>query len=210
MKRIRPFLMTSLVLLAASCTSTEEATEDVVIQYTTYTLNTEATSLIWEGKMGPNYGHSGTISITDGIITMNGNNLVSGFFTIDMNSLKNTDLVEAGEIGKAKSLIGHLKGTIIDDNHPAELFFNVPVFPTTKVSLGEYKDGELTLTVSLLDKELSQEVPVIIISDENGATINGDFTLDFTSIGIPGLQPNENESQINPMIDFKLKIVMIQ
>lgn len=201
--------MASVALLAVSCTSTEEVTEEVVVEDTMYTVNTEATTLMWAANMGPEYGHNGTISITEGTMTMNGDNLVSGSFTIDMNTVKNVDLVEAGEVDKAGYLEGHLKGTMVDEKHPADLFFNAPVFPTTKVSLGEYKDGKLGLTVSILGKEMQQEVPVTLTLDEKGATINGEFALDFTSLEVPGLQPNpEDGSQINPMIDFKLNVVM--
>lgn len=208
MKRIGTFLMASVALLAVSCTSTEEVKEEVVIEDTMYTLDSEASTLNWAANMGPDYGHNGTISITEGTMTMNGGELVSGSFTIDMNSIKNVDLVEAGEEGKAGALEGHLKGTMVDEKHPADLFFNAPVFPTTKVTLGEYKDGKLGLTVSVLGKEISQEVPVTIKNDEDGASLNGAFALDFTSVGVPGLQPNEDGSQINPKIDFKLNVVM--
>lgn len=201
--------MASVALLAVSCTSTEEVTEEVVVEDAMYTLNTEETTLMWAANMGPEYGHNGTISITEGTMTMNGDNLVSGSFTIDMNTVKNVDLVEAGEVDKAGYLEGHLKGTMVDEKHPADLFFNAPVFPTTKVTLGEYKDGKLGLTVSVLGKEMQQEVPVTLTHDENSATINGAFALDFTSLEVPGLQPNpEDGSQINPMIDFKLNVVM--
>ncbi len=201
--------MASVVLLAVSCTSTEEVTEEVVIEDTMYTLDTEATTLRWAANMGPDYGHHGTISITEGAITMNDDNLVSGSFTIDMNSVKNVDLVEAGEVDKAGYLEGHIQGTMVDEKHPADLFFNAPVFPTTKVSLGEYKDGKLGLIISVLGKEITQDVAVTMTHDENGATINGGFALDFTSLQVPGLQVNPDDgSQINPMIDFKLNVVM--
>jgi hypothetical protein len=203
MRIIGLILMGACVLLTAAC-----STEESIADNTTYTLNAEETTLIWSANMGPNYGHTGTISVTEGTMKMNEDVLIEGSFTIDMNSLKNTDLIEAGEVDKAGYLVGHLTGTMVDENHPAELFFNVPVFPTTTVSLGEYKDGKLALTVSTLGKEISQEVPMVITHDEHGATIKGAFALDFTAIEIPGLQPNEDGSQINPLIDFNLSVVM--
>jgi hypothetical protein len=202
MKTIGIILMGAFVLLTAACST------DEVIDNTTYTLNTDKTTLIWSANMGPNYGHTGTISITEGTMTMNEDDLIEGSFIIDMNSLKNTDLVEAGEVDKAKYLVGHLKGTMVDENHPAELFFNVPLFPTTTVSLGKYNNGKLTLTVSTLGKEITQEVSMRVTHDEHGATIKGDFALDFTPIEIPGLQANEDGSQINPRIDFNINVVM--
>ncbi|MGB0914496.1 MAG: YceI family protein [Crocinitomicaceae bacterium] len=211
MKRIGTILMASVALLAASCSSTEETHdhEEAVVESMTYNLNAEETTLLWAANMGPEYGHNGSISITEGTMTMTGDDLESGSFTIDMNSIKNDDLVEAGEAEKAGYLEGHLKGTMVDEKHPADLFFNAPVFPTTKVSLGEYKDGNLNLTISMLGKEFSQDVAVELTHDDNGASISGGFQLDFTSLEVPGLQPNpEDGSQINPVMDFKLNVVM--
>ncbi len=211
MKRFGTILMASVALLAASCSSTEETheQEEAVVESTTYNLNAEETTLMWAANMGPEYGHNGSISVSEGTMTMNGEELESGSFTIDMNSIKNIDLVEAGEEGKAGALEGHLKGTMVDEKHPADLFFSAPVFPTAKVSLGEYKDGKLNLTISMLGKEFSQEVAANLSHDDNGASISGEFQLDFTSLEVPGLQPNpEDGSQINPVMDFKLNVVM--
>ena len=204
MKTIGIMLMGALVLLTTACSTNEEST----IESTTYTLHTDETTLTWSANMGPNYGHTGTISVSEGSMVMHEDDLIEGSFTIDMNSLKNTDLIEAGEVDKAGYLVGHLKGTMVDENHPADLFFNVPIFPTTTVSLGEYNDGELALTISTLGKEITQKVPMKIVQDEHGATITGDFSVDFTKIEIPGLRPNDDGSQINPIIDFKLDLLM--
>ncbi|MCH2229685.1 MAG: YceI family protein [Crocinitomicaceae bacterium] len=212
MKRFGTILMASTALFAASCSSNEEKQEQdeiAVAESIAYNLDASETTLLWAANMGPDYGHNGSISITEGTMTMTEDKVESGSFTIDMNSIKSIDLMEAGEEDKAGYLEGHLKGTMVDENHPADLFFNSPVFPTTKVSLGEYKDGMLNLTISMLGKEISQEVAADISHDNDGAAISGEFQLDLTSLEIPGLQPNpEDGSQINPIIDFKLNAVM--
>ncbi len=202
MKTIGILLFASLAVVATSC-STSEGEETV--EAVTYTLDKEATSLEWAASMSPEYGHTGLVDITEGTLVMEGEELKSGSFTIDMNTIRSTDLEEP----KAGYLAAHLKGTAPDEDHPVDLFFNTPKYPTVGVTLGEYKDGKLGLTLSIMGEELTQNVPVELTSDENGAWIKGDFSLDFTSLEIPGLQPNpEDGSQINPVIDFKLKAAL--
>lgn len=200
MKKLGIVLFASLAVIATSCSSTE--TEQDVVETTTYTLDKEATTLEWAANMGPDYGHKGFVEITEGSLEMEGESLKSGSFTIDMNTIKSTDLEEP----KATYLASHLKGTAPDEQHPVDMFFNTPKFPTVGVTLGEYKNGKLGLTLSILGQELKQDVAVKIKNDEKGASIKGDFAIDFNSLEILGLQPQEDGSQINPAIDFKLNV----
>lgn len=190
MKKAGIVLFASIAVLVASC-----STEPV-----TYTLDQKASSLEWAANMGPDYGHTGTVDITEGSIEMHDDVLKSGSFTIDMNTVKSTDLEEP----KAGYLAAHIMGTAPDEQHPVDLFFNSPKFPTITVKLGEYKDGKLNLTLSIIGKKLEQEVAVKLTSNEKGATIKGDFSLDMTSLNIPGFQVGPDGSQINPIVDFKL------
>lgn len=204
MKRITSLMIASIALIAVSCNNTETNDEEnETVEAVTYTLDVEASSLAWAANMGPEYGHEGTVKVTDGSLTMQGETLTTGIFTIDMSTIKSTDLDEP----KASSLAAHLKGSAPDEKHPADLFFNVPQFPTVSVTLNSFEDGKLNLTLDIIGKKLTQDAEVELTSDENGASIKGDFALDLTSLEIPGLQPDpEDDSQINPKIDFSLNI----
>ncbi len=209
MKRLATLFIASSALLITACSTPEVVEEQESIEVIKYSLQPEASMLEWAANMGPDYGHNGTISITEGTLEMQGEDLIAGTFTIDMNSIKNTDLREAGEEGKATYLEGHLTGNIVDEDHPVDLFFNSPAFPAATVTLNNYSNGKLNLTVAVLGKEITQDVEALIQQNEDGATISGDFDLDFDSIKIPGLQPDpESGAQINPKIDFKLNVVM--
>ncbi|MEJ6583053.1 MAG: YceI family protein [Crocinitomicaceae bacterium] len=194
MKKIGMFLCASLTLMATSC-STEP---------TTYKLDKKSSSLEWAANMSPEYGHTGYVQITEGSIVMEGDALKSGSFTIDMNTIKSTDLDEP----KATYLAAHLMGTAPDENHPVDMFFNTPKFPKVIVNLGEYKNGKLGMALVILGKELNQDVAVKLTNDEKGASIKGDFALDLTPLEIPGLQVGPDGSQINPAINFKLNVVL--
>jgi len=120
-----------------------------------------------------------------------------------MTSIDDTSL----EDPKSEYLAGHLMGTMVDEDHPQNMFFNTPEFPTVEVKLGEYKDGNLSTTLMILGSEITQDVPVTISSDENGASINGKFSMNFASLSMPGLAPSEHGS-ILPDFEFDLNLVL--
>lgn len=204
MKNLNALLFAAAAAFMVSCGGTETPTEEVV-ETTTYNLDKNNSSLEWAANMSPEYGHTGTVVISDGSIEMEGDALKSGSFTIDMTTIKSTDLEEP----KAGYLNAHLMGTAPDEDHPADLFFNTPEYPTATVTLLDYSNGKLKLTLNVVGKELTQEVPATLTTTENGATIKGDFSLDMSSLNIKGLQPNpEDGSGINPSIDFKLNVAL--
>ena len=88
------------------------------------------------------------------------------------------------------------------------LFFNVGSFPTAKVVLGDYKDGNLEVTLTVAGAELTQSVPVSVKEDGSTLTISGDFGINMESTGIMGFQKGEDGSQIGPNVEFSLNAVL--
>jgi len=82
----------------------------------TFKVDTEKSKIEWTGKKVTGQ-HMGTIKIASGEIAVNGKTPSSGKFTIDMNSMENTDL----DADSKPKLMGHLKS---DD------FFGVAKYPT--------------------------------------------------------------------------------
>ncbi len=198
-----PFLVAaSIALVAASCSTTEET--EVAAEPITYSLDAATSTLSWKGSMSPEYFHTGTVSFQEGSITMEGDSLTAGSFVVDMKSLQTTD----ADKEKGGYLIGHLQGTMVDEDHPQDMFFNTPKFPTVQVKLGAYADGKLTTTLMILGSELTQDVPVKITADDKGASIKGKFSMDFTSLNIPGLQKDDKGEGISPMIEFDLNLML--
>ncbi|EMR01037.1 YceI family protein [Cesiribacter andamanensis] len=84
--------------------------------------DTQKSSLVWTGKkIGGE--HTGTIGLASGSLLVERNKLVGGAFEIDMTSITNTDIADAGYNAK---LIGHLKS---DD------FFGVEKYPKALFSI---------------------------------------------------------------------------
>ena len=87
----------------------------------------------------------------------------------------------------------------------AEDVWNIAEFASTSVTLGEYKDGELSITLNVLGQEVPATVPVSITVENQVAKIQGDFTVDFTSLNVPLFEPQEEEDEsISPVIEFSL------
>lgn len=204
MKNFNALLFAAAAAFMASCGGTT-APEEVVVETTSYQLDKTNSSLVWAANISPEYGHTGTVDISKGSIEMEGDALKAGSFIIDMTTIKSTDLTEP----KAGYLKAHLMGTAPDEKHPVDLFFNTPKYSTVTVTLGEYSNGKLNLTLDILGKKLSQDVDASLTTTENGASIKGDFSLDLTSLKIPGFEPNpEDGSRINPAVDFKLNVAL--
>ncbi|MCH2223522.1 MAG: YceI family protein [Crocinitomicaceae bacterium] len=208
MKLKEILIMATSAALITSCSNNpvSDIQNELEIEEVTYTLDTENSSLVWKGMMSPEYFHVGNITISDGTISMKNDVLSSGTFTVDMNSITATISDDFPE-DKANYLAGHLMGTVTDEDHPANLFFNTPKFPNTTVTLGEYNNGKLDITLSIIGKELKQTIPATISSDDDEAAINGTFTLDLSSLEIPGLQADSETGEgISPSVEFKLDL----
>lgn len=85
-------------------------------------IDANSSSIKWHGKKVTGE-HFGTIQIKSGSLEIKSDKITSGLFTIDMSSIVNTDIEDAGY--KAK-LEGHLKS---DD------FFGIEKFPTASLEV---------------------------------------------------------------------------
>ncbi len=152
-----------------------------------YNLNTTTSVLNWKGQK-PDGEHIGTVSITDGKLYAEYGKLVSGTFTIDLNSIIDTDLTDADMNGK---LVGHLKSAD---------FFDVAQFPSAKfelVSVAEIPVGTATstegivanhqITGNLVMKGVSKSISFpaqITISEGSITAVTAPFAIDRTQWGV--------------------------
>lgn len=142
-----------------------------------YKVDTQKSVLKWNGKKVTGE-HSGTIKLQDGSLTVDGNKLTGGTFSIDMNTIVCTDLTDASYNAK---FIGHMK---------SEDFFNTAKFPTstfkiTKVAPGK-SANEYTITGDMTIKGVTNAVtfPATVKADGNSIAVNGKATLDRTKYDI--------------------------
>lgn len=114
----------------------------------TLNVNPDQSSIEWLGKkIGGE--HSGTIDLKSGELTIENNQITAGNFVVDMASIKNLDIEDAGYKGK---LEGHLKS---DD------FFGVEKFPTSKLVITKstkFENGSAKVYADLTIKNNTEKV----------------------------------------------------
>lgn len=131
------------------------------IEEGTVEVKVEKSSVAWKGYKVTG-SHEGNIALKNGALTFKEGKLVGGEFTIDMNSIENTDL--EGEY-KAK-LEGHLKS---DD------FFGVAKYPDAKLVFKTVKStgkNSYEVTGDLTIKEKTNPITFDLSVYGNKATAN--------------------------------------
>jgi polyisoprenoid-binding protein YceI len=181
--------------MAVSCNSKKSDVEAVVgeamespasgpkvMQGVTYNVNPKESQVIWTGrKVVGDDSHTGTLMVSEGRLMMGDDKLVGGEFTIDMHSLKNTDIQDAETAGK---LEGHLKH---------EDFFEVEKFPTAEFELIQVQPmagkENIThnLTGNLTMKGVTKSITIpanVIVTDEMISAVTPAFDINRTDWGV--------------------------
>lgn len=193
--------MAAVALVGASCSSNDEnETNDEMMEEVTYTLDTESSSLKWHGEENAEHYHDGTIAFSEGTFTMKGGEAVSGSFEIDPNSIK--PMTE----GYPQEKMDYLKSHLLDT-----AFFFAAEYPNITVTTRAYKDGKLNTTINVRGIDITTDVPVTIETTENGATISGDFSIDFADTKMPYLvepDPETGKPGAKSAFEFSMNLVL--
>ena len=146
-----------------------------------YALQPQLSTLGWEGK-AVTHGHMGTMNFTSGELLVNGNAVVGGTVTVDMKTMKATDIKDAETQGK---FVGHMSS---DD------FFGVEKFPTSVfkiVSVAPIKGAaqnadNATITGDMTIKGVTQRIsfPAKVGVKDGVAAATGTVTIDRTKFGL--------------------------
>lgn len=144
------------------------------VETTIAKVNTKASQVKWKGYKVTGE-HSGVIDIQSGELQFTDETLSGGNFTIDMTTLKVTDL----QGGMAKKLEGHLKSPD---------FFGIEKFPTAHFKItkaisrgtpGSYKVvGDLTI------KETTKEIKFMVQVSADQKTAKADITVDRSDFNV--------------------------
>lgn len=118
----------------------QEAKKAGVASGVEYKLLSDASLLKWIGSK-PGGEHNGTVNITEGKISLQKGTINAGNFVIDLNSIVNLDLTDAGMNAK---LVGHLK---------SQDFFHVEEYPLASfeiVSVDKINDQSVPATGEII------------------------------------------------------------
>lgn len=164
-----------------------------------------ATKITWFGDKIIGSAHTGTIDLMEGWLTTSGNVITGGEFTVDMNSLVNTDVQD--EKMRAR-LEGHLKS---DD------FFGVEKFPVAKLVVmgsGEFTDGKAMVRGDLTVKEATHPVEFTALQSKSGdvstytATIVFDRSKYDVRFGSGKFFSNLGDNAIRDEIKLEVQLVV--
>lgn len=190
MNDTKKFFGLALLGLAVACNSgapeadvqasdAQEVNETAAATASIYNVVTEGDEIAWEGYKTFNVGdaHNGTLQVSEGSFQVEGENLVGGEFTIDMNSIKSLDLAENQEY--AAKLEGHLKSPdffAVDSFPSANFVITGAELASAEDTTGatHYVTGNLTLRgisksitipaeVNVNDTEVSFATPEFVI-----------------------------------------------
>ena len=139
---------------------------EATVESVTYTVDTAASTLHWHGEKAA-YGHDGTIQVQSGQLTVEGDKINSGTFTVDMSTIEeNEDSYESKD--KAKKLEGHLM---------SEDFFNAEKYPTSTFEITNVKADSISGNLTI--KDITKEIKFPADVKMNGDTLHAfaDFTI---------------------------------
>ena len=179
-----------------------------------YTVATDVSKVMWEGTKPTGSAHNGTVDVSEGQVVVEGDNVVGGTFTLDMNTIKNLDIEDEGKRGY---LEGHLKGSS-DDN--ADDFFNVKKYPTAKYEITKVTkkendpNGNALVYGNLTMRDVTKSVAFtanIDMADGMVRVSTGQFKIDRTQWGIKYNSASFFEGLADKAInnDIGLKVTLV-
>lgn len=190
----------------AEATDAEEVVEAPAAAVV-YNLDTANSTIDWTGKK-PTGAHTGTIDLAEGTVQTQDGAVESGSFTIDMTSIKVTDL----EGDEKASLEGHLKG---EGEEKQDHFFNVAKYPTATFQItGITEEGGKTMVQGNLKmKGTEKNISFPATVRMNGDMMNLEsevFTIDRTTWGVnygsKSVFENLGDKFINDDIELKVSL----
>jgi len=149
-----------------------EETEVIVEEVTEETVNVNAneSSVMWMGQIiGGIKSHNGTVKVTEGLLTLKGDEIVAGNFTVDLTSMNPLDS-NYTEDQPSEKLVGHLSSGD---------FFMTDSFPTASFVVTSADMAAMTVTGDLTVRGVtnSETINDVAVDTEAGTAI-GSLTFD--------------------------------
>ena len=173
-----------------------------------YAVNTESSDIRWVGyKTFGEAEHKGKIMMSEGVVMIEGDNVVGGDFVIDMSTISNEDLPVEGDFNQAK-LIGHLSSPD---------FFYVEKFPTAKFTISKVEPAPAdhaqgithTLSGNLEMRGITKNITVPATVEINDNTLNlvtPEFVIDRTQWEVEALSTSISGLAKEHLVDDNIKL----
>lgn len=223
MKNMRNFLVLGTLIFAVACNQAPEANVQAeeakevdaskTAEAASYAVLTDADEINWRGyKTVTGDSHTGTLQISEGSFEVKDGAVVGASFTIDMNSIVNSD-VESDEY-RAK-LEGHLKSPdfFAVDSFPTATFVITEVTPIEAVE-GSETTHDITGNLTLRGITKSITIGAKISVDDNNVSFNApDVVIDrsqwnvkFRSTSFAAFADIAKEEVISNSLELKINV----
>ena len=134
-------------------------------------IDVSKSSVKWLGKKITGE-HSGTILVKEGSLEVANGKVTSGKVIIDMNSIVDTDIADAGMNGK---LVGHLKG---DD------FFGVATSPTAELVITKVDGNNFSGNLTIKGITNPTSFTATVSKDGKNTVYKGTITIDRSKYNV--------------------------
>jgi len=171
-----------------------------VLLFAQVSLDLEKSKVKWTGKKITNSSHWGSLRFSEATLDFDGDDLVSGKFIVDMNTMSVDDIQGRGK----QRLEGHLRNEDffdVDNHKEAILMFN------DRVSL---TNGVYEISGSLTIKGISNPVKFTLVP--NGKNYSSSLVFDRTKFEITYSSGNFFENLGDRLIldDVELEVSLVQ
>ena len=138
----------------------------------TYTVDVNQTSLRWKG-MKVTGSHWGYVTMAEGLVIINGKNIIAGEFSVDLNSMTEEEM---GDSPWKIKLLNHLKSDDFFDvtNHPVVRF---------KLTRATFNQGAFKFKGDMTIRGITHpvEFPAVVRFSDQGPSATGQIVIDRTN-----------------------------
>ncbi len=188
-----------------ACGGSEESTKDEksmeeTVEAMNLTIDPAASKVVWSGNILGVYTHTGTVAVTGGMLTVEGNEVKSGNFTADLTTMTPTDENYTPKEGKSKEkLVAHLSSPD---------FFMVDSFPTARFEVISHDIANNSIIGNLTIRGKTNEETVKDVTiDLTEKTASGKLTFDRNKYDVAFTHPAEDVVISDDVeLDIKLKM----
>lgn len=178
--------------------SAEAVSADETVEATEASLDLAASAVNWTGEMMGMYSHNGTVNLSEASLSMEGDKISGGSFTVDLSTIAPTDQnydVEAGNT--PEKLVGHLSSPD---------FFDVANHPTASFEITEVAEDGSSAKGNLTVRGVTNEETVENITLANGM-LSGTLTFDRTKYVVSFTHPVQEMVLSNDItLEIALKV----
>ncbi len=217
MKLNKFFIVAGLGLAAVACSNApevaveakdEKEVEVAEVVASEYVVAADANTVNWTGfKTYSDGSHSGTINVSEGKFMAEGDQLIGGEFTIDMNSIQCIDLAENKEYHD--KLVGHLRSGdfFLVDSFQTATFVITDLVAAEDAEAGTTHNVSGNLTLRGVTKNIS--FPASVMTTEGMIEFNApEFVINRTDWGVNFHATSLAGAAKDQLIDDNIKLSM--